>query len=326
MESCIYEGWIRHRRYTPVENSFRVRASLIYLALEELEEIFAGRWCWSTRRAAIARFRRADHLGDAKEDLRTSVTKIIGAHGGNFSGGPIRLLTHLRYWGFGFNPVSFYFCFQKDNPSQLEYVVAEVTNTPWGQKHAYVLRPAQFDPLGSERVAKEFHVSPFMNFDLAYRFAVPTPDKTVLVHMANIRGDERLFDVTMRLNRRPINTKNLARVLLRYPAMTLQVVGHIYFQAARLWWKGVPYISHPAPGKPHGNLTETSRQHVFCSSPIAVSTNVDRNFSEIPLVNSANSVRYSSNTIKASANKCSASASVAPAEIIAADREIVVSK
>ncbi len=231
-----------------------MRVSLIYLALEELDTVFKGRWLWSTRRPSIARFRRQDYLGNPAEDLRESVKQVIAAQGGNFSGGPIRLLTHLRYWGFGFNPVSFYYCFSKDDSKHLEYIVAEVTNTPWGQRHAYVLDRTQFNPLGPISVPKVFHVSPFMPMDMSYQFRLTSPDNSLLVHMANFQGAERPFDVTMKLQQRPLTTWNLARVLWRYPTQTLQVVGQIYLQAFRLWWKKVPFVPHPQPGRRHGNL------------------------------------------------------------------------
>lgn len=237
-----------------MENRFRVRVSLIYLDLDELDQAFAGRWFWSTSRPAPARFRRSDYLGDPQQPLRKSVADLIRKQGGSFSGGPIRLLTHFRYWGLSFNPVSFYYCYSKSKPQELEYIVAEVTNTPWKQKHAYVLQPVQFQTVQPQPVPKSFHVSPFMTCDMHYLFRINTPEKSALVQMENVQSGKRIFDATMKLTRRPINAWNLARVLIRYPAMTAQVVGHIYFQALKLWWKGVKFVPHPEPGKAHGNL------------------------------------------------------------------------
>ncbi|MEZ6094298.1 MAG: DUF1365 domain-containing protein [Pirellulaceae bacterium] len=259
MHSAIYEGWVRHRRFTPREHHFRTSICLMLLDLAELDSVFAGRWLWSTRGRAVAAFRRSDHFGDESIPLDETVRQTIEQRGYRRPNGPIRLLTHLRYWGFVFNPVSFYFCYESTEANTPQYVVAEVTNTPWGQRHTYVLPRETFAPKSGKLVEKAFHVSPFMNMDMQYRFQIPDPGEELTVNMTNVRKQETLFDVTMQLKRRPIDSANLARVLWRYPMMTGQVFANIYWQAARLWWKKIPFVPHPFPKQPHGNQTKINQ-------------------------------------------------------------------
>lgn len=246
MESCLYEGWVRHRRFTPVEHRFQYRLGLIYLDLDELDDIFRDRWLWSTRRPAFAWFRRSDHLGDPQVPLKEAVSNLLVERGWPRPTGPIRLLTHLRYAGFVMNPVSFYYCFAADG-SRVDTVIAEVNNTPWGEQHIYVLDADQFRGKRESRSlqTKEFHVSPFMSMDAAYRWSLTKPGNQLAIHIENWREDSCFFDVTMRLERRPLTGHQLARFLLRYPLMTAQVIAAIYWQAFHLWRKGCPFYAHP---------------------------------------------------------------------------------
>lgn len=227
----------------------------MYLDLAELDQVFAGRWLWSTRRAAPFRFHRADHFGDASETLAESVRREILKQTGEVFQGSIRLLTQLRHFGFVFNPVSFYYCFRDPSAAQPDLVVAEVNNTPWGQRHCYVLRPAEFSRKlsAAQPVPKVFHVSPFMNLDMVYHWHVPPPGPRLSVDIANRRQGQTIFDVTMQLERRAINTGNLARLLFTFPLSTFRVFSQIYWQAFRLWWKRISFVPHPAKGLPHGN-------------------------------------------------------------------------
>lgn len=238
---------MRHRRFGPVSHSFSYSLFLMYLDLDELPTLFDGRWLWSARRSAVARFRREDHLGDAGIPLDQAVRDLVERRTGQRPRGPIGLLTHLRYFGYVFNPVSFYYCFEAGR-ERVETIVAEINNTPWGEQHCYVLGPGLNQGQGERkryRFRKDFHISPFMDMDLDYDWRFSAPGAALTTHMENYERGVKLFDVTMRLQRRPVTGPALAGVLLRYPLMTARVIAAIYTQAALLKLKGAPFFAHP---------------------------------------------------------------------------------
>jgi hypothetical protein len=247
MDSCLYVGHVRHRRFAPKPHAFSYRLFMVYLDLAELDRVFAGSRCWSTQQPALAWFRRADYLGDAAVPLDQAVRDWVEARTGTRPSGPIRLLAHLRYFGYCFNPVSFYYCFDAAG-EKLETLVAEITNTPWGERFSYVLTstaPSGSAPVHRYVFAKEFHVSPFFPMDLDYDWRFTEPGKHLSVHMNLTRQEDKVFDATLNLSRVEITPRRLVFTLLTYPFMTLKAIIGIYFEAALLKFKGMPFYDHP---------------------------------------------------------------------------------
>lgn len=225
---------------------------MAWLDLGELDEVFRGRWFWSARRPALAWFKRADYLGDATVPLDEAVRRHVAGVTGKRPSGPIRMLSHLRTFGHCFNPVTFYYCYAADGTTT-ETIVAEITNTPWRERHAYVLSVDPAHDVGGNHqfeFGKRFHVSPFMPMRQDYRWCFSAPGERLAVHMENSQGGEHVFDATLTLARREIGTASLAFALLRWPAATLRVLVAIYWQALRLRLKGVPFHAHPRDASP----------------------------------------------------------------------------
>ena len=247
MDSCIYEGRVRHTRQQPVAHQFDYRLFMMYLDLDELPLLFRRRWFWSATRPALARFRRSDHLGPAGRALADVVRDLVERETGKRPLGPIRLLTNLSYFGYCFNPVSFYYCFGNDGET-LEYIVAEVNNTPWGERDTYVLNCQDSSVTETSwrfQPSKKMHVSPFMPMDVEYDWVLSAPAKRLTVFMANSKDGQRFFDTAMVMKRKSISGWSLASVLLRFPLMTGKIIFAIHWQALRLWAKRCPVYIHP---------------------------------------------------------------------------------
>ena len=235
--SALYEGWVTHRRLEPVSHSFRYRIFMPLLDLDELPDLFDRLPLCSARRPAPIWFRRADFLGNPQTPLAEEARRIVTEQTGCRPAGRVSLLAHPRYLGVGFNPVSFYFVHNEND--EVEATIAEVTNTPWGQRRAYVLRGS------AGRFEKQLHVSPFMGMNQTYEWSAVQPGERLAISIRNHEAGRTVFEAGLSLRRRPLTGRNLARAFFTHPPMTAAGLARIYGNAFKLKLKGAPYFANP---------------------------------------------------------------------------------
>lgn len=252
--SAIYQGGVRHRRFHPKKHEFSYQSTLFYIDLDELPELFENVRGWSLNRKNLGSFCRRDYLGDPDLPLKEVVQKKVVELVGYCPLGAVRMLTNLRIWGFCFNPVTFYYVFEPDAnfPS---FLLAEVNNTPWNERHCYLV---PCDPVTGKTKAqfeKKFHVSPFNPLDMDYHWVSGNPADHLLVHMENHAkavgetGDTSLvrichMDATLNLTRHAWSASLLKKMLWQQPWAAIKIPITIYWEAFRLFFKGTPVYSH----------------------------------------------------------------------------------
>lgn len=242
METSLYLGFISHIRLAPFEHHFKYPLFMILLDLDELPSCFNGIPGWSTNKLAIAQFRRSDYYGDPKKDLTTAIRELVKERSGLEPKGPIKLLTHLRYFWHNFNPVSFYYCYDESGKN-IQAIVAEVSNTPWREKSMYVLSG---ENLQHEIVEKKvFHVSPFLPMDMQYCFRFNIPSSQLRVHITAADKQQDIFSADLFLEKKALTPLSGIKILMRYPAMSIQVILKIYWQALKLKRRGAQFYDHP---------------------------------------------------------------------------------
>jgi len=254
--SAIYEGRLTHARSGPRPHRFGYRLQMLYLDLDETVRGWPRIAPLRIGRLGLLSFFRPDYLGPASTPLKRAVLDLVQARIGRRPAGPVRLLTQVRWFGYVFNPVSFYYCFQPDGVT-LDAIVAEITNTPWQERHAYVL-PASDGDVRAE-FPKAFHVSPFFAMAQRYRWRLSAPGAGLVVTMVNEEAGRDVFSATLTMARRPFTVPGLWALIVRYPFMAWRVHLGIYAQALRLWMKRTPYFDHPARQESAPNLQRSDR-------------------------------------------------------------------
>lgn len=244
--SALYTGRVRHRRFSPKQHAFTYEVSMVLFDLDEVEQILALSPWWSVKRWRPARFVRADYFGDHAKPLKQAVLDEVNERLGLSLTGPVRLLTNARYFGYLINPISLYYCY--DEQEQLRAMLLEVTNTPWGEKVAYVFSCDPERSIQRTHINKSMHVSPFHPMEHFYDWRSNEPGEKLAIHMQNKEQDDEqrcIFDATLSLRRESISKASLNSILWRYPWMTAKVAWGIYWQALKLFVKRVPVHDHP---------------------------------------------------------------------------------
>ena len=242
--SCLYRGWVRHERRGPVRNAFVYPTFMAFLSLNELPALERQLAGFSANRFAPFWLRRQDHAGDPAETLQETVATALTNAGVDREPADVRLLTNLRMWGHCFNPISVYYCYDATAPAPYTAVL-EVTNTPWGQRHLYVI-PLR-DQTRRYSFDKEFHVSPFFPLDMTYDSFIAPPGERLQFAVNNRQQGRCVHRASLVLEREPLTSGRLWHRALGEVSATARNVGRIYWQATRLWFKGATFHRHPGP-------------------------------------------------------------------------------
>ena len=247
--SALYFGRVTHTRFFPRRHRLSYGVWYLLADLDELAKLDRTVPGFTVDRPGPVSFRTSDHGPRDGSPLRPWIEAHLATAGIDLDGGPIRLLTFPRVMGYVFNPISVWFCHDRDEG--LQAVLYEVSNT-FGERHAYLVpmeEPAAAGDIVRRGFDKELFVSPFIGMDARYDFATRVPDDRLSVVVRERVPEGHVLTAALTARRAPLTGRNLARAFFGYPLVTLKVMGGIHAEAAKLWLKGAPYRRRPAPPK-----------------------------------------------------------------------------
>ena len=255
MDSQWLQGSIRHRRLYPVRHEFEYHTGMLALDTDEWHQVANVSPFFSLERFNWMSLKRKDYFRPEAGDLSEAVREQVEAATGWRPDGAVELITHPRYAGYVFNPVSFYFCYRASesgaNGDVPAVIVAQITNTPWHERHVYCLETTGSEPNSagwrteSFRFTKRFHVSPFNAMAQHYEWTFSFRGPELRIHMNVLEEGKKHFDATLVVQRAPLTRKTLHRSLRQFPVEALKVAAGIYWHAIKLKLKGAPFYTHP---------------------------------------------------------------------------------
>lgn len=279
MNSCLYECQVLHHRFSPVDNRFLYRIFMFALDLDELEALHRRLRFFSLNRRNLYNFCEHDFLpageplhnptaptavAPTPAGLKARVVAYLAGRGIDLTGGRVLLIALPRVFGYLFNPVSFYFCY--DRQGQPVAALAEVTNT-FKEMKPFVLGPdTRQGTTFALRTPKYFYVSPFTDMDVAFDFTLRAPGDKLSVQIDDYDAGQRTLTSSLTGKRQPLTDRALAWFTLKYPFITLRVIGLIHWNAFRLYLKNVPWFAKAARPeaqrdlyRPHASLTPAAQ-------------------------------------------------------------------
>lgn len=253
----IYKGDVMHQRYHPKKHGFNYPLAMILINVDHIEKTFnTSRW-WSVERFNLIGFYRKDYIQASQKEtcIKQAVCETILNNCNESFTGTVKILTNPRFFGYVFNPVTFYLCYDENHA--LKYILSQINNTPWNERHTYVHRVTCDD--SAKKVFdfdKQFHVSPFMPMNLAYTWQFMFENKKIDIHMGLFDSGVKQFIATMRAKHSPFTSRNMLKLPIEFPFQTLRIVFRIYWHALRLWIKKVPFYEHSDTHEPKSNKTK----------------------------------------------------------------------